>query len=97
MSDAQPRQVFHKDVWYSGHVQGVGFRLSVLHVSRGYEVTGGVQNLPDGRVLVQAAGDEAEVAAFLAEVARQQAAYIRSTEEREFWGETRRGGFHIIQ
>jgi len=89
-------EVFHKDVWYSGHVQGVGFRLSVLRVAHGYDVAGGVRNLPDGRVLLQAAGEPDEVGAFLDEVRRQLSAYIRLVEEREFWGAPRRDGFHIL-
>ena len=42
--------VSHREVWYTGRVQGVGFRAQTLNVARGYEVTGYVQNLPDGRV-----------------------------------------------
>jgi len=37
-------------VIFTGRVQGVGFRATVRHLSRGYDVTGTVRNLPDGRV-----------------------------------------------
>ena len=57
-------------VLYEGHVQGVGFRFSVRHVAKGFDVTGWVRNLPDGRVEVQATGDEEEVRAFLDQVAQ---------------------------
>jgi acylphosphatase len=43
-----------KQVYYSGHVQGVGFRYTVKRIASGYEVTGWVKNLPDGRVELQA-------------------------------------------
>ena len=37
-------------VFYSGRVQGVGFRFSSKQTARGYDVCGWVKNLPDGRV-----------------------------------------------
>jgi acylphosphatase len=52
-------------VLYEGYVQGVGFRWTTKHLARGYDVTGWVRNLPDGRVELQVAGEDDEVAAFL--------------------------------
>ena len=52
-------------VFYEGNVQGVGFRYSVKQVAKGYDVIGWVRNLADGRVELQAAGEQREVAAFL--------------------------------
>ncbi len=46
---------------YEGKVQGVGFRASVLALAKGFEVTGWVRNLPDGRVELLAAGDPGEI------------------------------------
>ena len=55
-----------KQVIYSGRVQGVGFRYTVKRLAGGYDVTGWVKNLPDGRVELQAqAADVEELAAFL--------------------------------
>ena len=54
-----------RKIFYEGRVQGVGFRASVLGLARGYDITGGVKNLPDGRVEVVARGDEAELDDFL--------------------------------
>lgn len=50
--------------FYSGHVQGVGFRYSVKSVAAGFEVTGTVRNLPDGRVELVAEGSKGELEAF---------------------------------
>ncbi|HOB32906.1 MAG TPA: acylphosphatase [Verrucomicrobiota bacterium] len=51
-------------IFYSGHVQGVGFRYTVKTVAAGFEVTGTVRNLPDGRVELIAEGPREELEAF---------------------------------
>jgi acylphosphatase len=51
-------------ILYSGQVQGVGFRYTVKTVAAGFEVTGMVRNLPDGRVELVAEGDADELNAF---------------------------------
>ena len=51
-------------IFYSGHVQGVGFRYSTKTVAVGFEVTGTVRNLPDGRVELIAEGERMELEAF---------------------------------
>jgi acylphosphatase len=51
-------------IFYSGHVQGVGFRYTAKAVAAGFEVTGTVRNLPDGRVALVAEGTRAELEAF---------------------------------
>jgi len=57
-------------VFYEGNVQGVGFRWSVRHVAKGFDVTGWVRNLPNGRVELQVTGEENEVRAFIDHIAR---------------------------
>ena|SRR5215831_18919111 len=56
-------------VFYEGHVQGVGFRFTVRHIAKGFDVIGWVRNLPDGRVELQVAGEEDEVRAFVDRIA----------------------------
>ena len=51
-------------IFYSGRVQGVGFRYTVKTLSAGFEVTGTVRNLPDGRVEMGAEGERAELSEF---------------------------------
>jgi acylphosphatase len=52
-------------VFYEGNVQGVGFRYSVRQIAKGFDITGSVRNLRDGRVELLVAGEEDEVRAFL--------------------------------
>ncbi|MEI9864642.1 MAG: acylphosphatase [Limisphaerales bacterium] len=52
------------NIFYSGRVQGVGFRYTVKTVAAGFEVTGRVRNLPDGRVELTAEGAHEELEAF---------------------------------
>ncbi|PAZ04774.1 MAG: hypothetical protein CAK86_04815 [Opitutia bacterium AMD-G1] len=78
--------VSHRDIWYVGHVQGVGFRAQVLGLARGYDVTGYVQNLTDGRVYLHAEGDEGEVEAFTDQIAKSLDGHIRGEEIKTFTG-----------
>ena len=59
-------------VLYEGHVQGVGFRFTVRHIAKSFDVIGWVRNLPDGRVELQVKGDDDEVHAFLDGVAQSE-------------------------
>jgi acylphosphatase len=63
-------------VYYSGDVQGVGFRYTTRGLARGYPVTGTVRNLPDGRVELVAEGEPDEVERFLEAVRRRMGSYI---------------------
>ncbi len=51
--------------YFTGRVQGVGFRYTVKSLAAGFEATGEVRNLPDGRVEFAAEGEPAELEAFL--------------------------------
>ena len=51
-------------VFYSGSVQGVGFRYTAKAVAAGFEVTGTVRNVLDGRVELIAEGARDELEAF---------------------------------
>ena len=57
-------------ILYEGNVQGVGFRWSVRDAAKGFDVTGWVRNLADGRVELQVTGDDDEVRAFLERIAQ---------------------------
>ena len=65
-------EVHHATVYFTGRVQGVGFRYQALQVAREFEVSGVVQNLPDGRVQLEAEGAAEEVRAFIHRSARRE-------------------------
>jgi acylphosphatase len=66
-----------RTVYYSGRVQGVGFRDTTSVISRGHQVSGYVRNLPDGRVEMVAEGTPAELEAFFRELREQMSHHIR--------------------
>lgn len=87
-------EIHHESVYFTGHVQGVGFRYSVLQVAKEFEVAGFVRNLADGRVHLEAEGAEKDVTEFVAAVQEKMHGYIRKLERtsrrrpREFSGFT---------
>ncbi|HJZ53803.1 MAG TPA: acylphosphatase [Gemmataceae bacterium] len=85
-----------KLVYYSGEVQGVGFRMTVASIARRYPVAGWVRNLPDGRVQLLAEGPEAAVEAFLLAVRERWKHHVETEEieDRQPTGTLR--GFEIV-
>jgi acylphosphatase len=83
-------------VFYEGNVQGVGFRWSVQHIAKGFDVNGWVRNLADGRVELQINGEEAEVREFLGAVAESELhALIRKQIENKIEKPITARGFEI--
>ena len=65
-----------RQVYYSGRVQGVGFRYTARQIADRFDVTGFVENLGDGRVELVAEGEPAEIDRFLAELRGAMRRYI---------------------
>jgi acylphosphatase len=70
-----------REVYYAGLVQGVGFRYTARRIAARFGLTGYVQNLPDGRVLLVAEGPPEEQDRFLAEVRSAMGRYIEDIDE----------------
>ena len=70
-----------KHVYYSGRVQGVGFRYTTVRIAEGYRVTGYVRNMMDGRVELLVEGPVEQVEAFLTAVAEAMAGYVRDAQQ----------------
>ena len=83
-------------IFFEGNVQGVGFRWSVKHLAKGFDIVGWVRNLPDGRVELQASGEEPEVRAFVEAIGQSELrAHIRKQPESTLTDPPRARGFEI--
>ena len=84
-------------VFYSGRVQGVGFRYSVRTVASGYDVVGTVRNLADGRVELVGEGTESELQSFRQGIRESGLDHFIQNEEVR-WGEAENEfrGFEIV-
>jgi acylphosphatase len=88
-----------KHVFYSGRVQGVGFRYSTKRLASGFDVTGWVKNLPDGRVeLMAQASDTDELDAFLEDIQQSSlGSHIKGREVTAVAAEPNLRGFSILR
>lgn len=68
--------------YYSGRVQGVGFRFTAEDIAVQLEVSGWVKNLGDGRVEITAEAEEEVLNDFLARLKQYFSEYIRSVDIR---------------
>ena len=85
-------------VFFTGRVQGVGFRYTAKTVATGFELTGNIRNLPDGRVELIADGVHSELDAFRAALHDAGlAGFIR--DEQVSWGNAKNEfrGFEIVR
>lgn len=70
-----------RSVYYSGNVQGVGFRYQVVQLSRGLDLAGEVRNLPDGRVELIVEGPPATIDRLLQRITEHFEGNIRKVEQ----------------
>lgn len=84
-----------REVFFSGKVQGVGFRYTVRSLAARTAVTGFVRNLPDGRVHLVVEGAAEEVAGFVDVVKHELERYILDVQETERPGDGRFQEFEI--
>ena len=83
------RDSVRRERTFRGRVQGVGFRYSTTKIASRYDITGYVQNLPDGTVHLVVEGDQTTVDEFLDDVAQRLGQFIRDFVEAkgDFCGE----------
>lgn len=84
-----------RHVLFSGRVQGVGFRMTAVEVSREFAVTGFVRNLPDGRVEMVVEGEADTLTKFVAAVERAMRGRVTETLISDRAAEGKYVGFSI--
>ena len=67
-------------VYYTGRVQGVGFRFTAQDLANGLGVSGWVKNLRDGRVEVVAEAEEEVLKDFLGKINQYFTRYIQDVD-----------------
>ncbi len=67
-------------IYYSGRVQGVGFRFTAQDIANDLEVLGWVKNLRDGRVELVAEAEEKILKDFLDRIDEYFSEYIRDKD-----------------
>jgi acylphosphatase len=83
-------------VYYSGEVQGVGFRATAARLAMRHPVRGWVRNLPDGRVELLADGPDEAVEAFLADVRDRMGRHIEAEQVAEREPDDTVVGFRVV-
>jgi acylphosphatase len=69
-------------ILFSGHVQGVGFRMTALHLSADLPLAGTVRNLDDGDVELIAQGEPRQIDALVERLREQFGTFIRTITQR---------------
>ena len=68
-------------IFYSGTVQGVGFRYAVRGLAQDLDLKGWVKNLDDGRVEMVAEGPQVKIEILCQAIEKQFGSYIRGQEK----------------
>lgn len=76
--------VMHRQTCYfTGRVQGVGFRYTVQNLALQYNVRGFVRNLPDGRVELTMEGPDEDMDKLLDDIQQKMSGFIRRVDKSE--------------
>ena len=72
-----------KHIIFSGRVQGVGFRFTVLNIANRYMLKGIVRNLPDGTVEMIAQGPAEDIDSCIEDIKESFVGNVRETKIQE--------------
>ena len=70
-----------RTILFSGRVQGVGFRATAVHLAHDLALSGGVMNLPDGRVELVVEGAPKEIDILIERLREHFASLIRTVDQ----------------
>lgn len=85
-----------KHIYFSGMVQGVGFRYRARYAADGLGLTGWVRNLWDDRVEMEVQGDEAAISKMIAELEGGHFIHIDKMEVEEKPLKEHESSFHVV-
>src|SRR4051812_4533557 len=75
-------QTMHrKTCYFSGRVQGVGFRYTVKNIALRHDVRGYVRNMSDGRVELVMEGPDNEMDELVSEVCDRMNDYVKQVDQ----------------
>ena len=80
-----------KHIFFSGNVQGVGFRYRSFYIAQSLGLIGWVENLWDGRVEMEVQGSEASIREMLDRIQQQRWINVTDMEITEIPCEEERG------
>ncbi|MGX8679998.1 MAG: acylphosphatase [bacterium] len=84
-----------KHIYFSGRVQGVGFRFHCQVHAQELSLTGYAKNLYDGRVEVEVQGTEANIARFIRALQNERFVHVDHVEIRDIPEKRGERGFRI--
>lgn len=83
-ADVKDNATLHRRTCYfSGRVQGVGFRYTVHNLAMPHNISGYVRNLPDGRVELVMEGPDQDMEHLLDAIRQKMNHYIRRVDMRD--------------
>ncbi len=82
-------------VYFTGQVQGVGFRYTARRLASRFPVTGYVRNMPDGRVELVVEGAASEVDRFVDELRTTMGSHVRHCDIQRISASGEFDGFQI--
>lgn len=85
-----------KHIYFSGMVQGVGFRYRAINAARRHGLTGWVKNLADGRVEMEVQGEEDSVDLMISQLGEGNFIRVSGIEITEKQLIERESSFRII-
>ena len=83
-----------KHIFFSGDVQGVGFRYRSFYIAQSLGLTSWVENLWDGRVEMEVQGTREEIREMVERLSQQSFVEIEGIESKEIPLEDE-FGFHV--
>jgi len=85
-----------RHIFFSGSVQGVGFRFTAMRIAQRWGLGGFVRNCADGRVEMLAQGAADDIERCLEDIAESFAGYIRKTDVQDVECDPEYSNFRIV-